>query len=487
MSPAVTTMARHHTLGALLTLTTTIAGCASTGAGGTAARAITPIGWQTATAADTATRADLARWWEQLADPTLTSLIARAVEGSPDARVAQARLQQARALQAQAAAELWPTVGAAGSTTVRRSGQRAVGLDGQTSIVNVNTGSYGGSLDASWEPDIFGGNRQGRDSATADLQAVAADLAGIHVALAADVATSYLELRTLQARLDVAERNAASQAETLELTGFRAQAGLVTELDVEQARANLEQTRAALPTLEAAARQAMFRLATLAGAEPGAFVAELTPVTALPAVPETLAFGIPADTLRQRPDVQAAERRVAAETARLAQADARRLPSFQLSGSVGAEVLKGAGSAGTSVATSLLASVFQPVFDRGRIRQQIAAQGAVQAQAVATYEGTVLTALEDVERALVAFERSRDRLDALEAAAAAADSAASLARTQYAAGLIDFQTVLSTERTVLSVQESVAVTTGDRMAALVQLYRALGGGWSPATTTETTS
>ena len=139
------------------------------------------------------------------------------------------------------------------------------------------------------------------------------------------------------------------------------------------------------------------------------------------------------------------------------------------------------------MATSILGSLFQTVFDRGRIREQIAAQGAVQAQAVATYEGTVLTALEDVERALVAFERSRDRLNALEAAATAAGTAASLARTQYAAGLIDFQTVLSTERTVLSVQESVVVTTGDRMAALVQLYRALGGGWSPATTTETTT
>lgn len=480
-------MTRIHTFGALLALTTTLAACASTGATGPTARPITPAAWETATAADTATRADLARWWEQLADPTLTTLIARAVDGSPDVRVAQARLQQARALQAQAAAALWPTVTASGSTTARRSGQRAVGLDGQTSIVNVNTGSYGASLDASWEPDIVGGIRKGRDAATADLQAVAADLAGAHVSLAADVATTYLELRTLQARLDVAGRNVASQAETLELTGFRAQAGLVTELDVEQARANLEQTRAAIPTLEASARQAMYRLATLAGAEPGAFVAELTAVMALPAVPESLAFGIPAETLRQRPDVQAAERRLAAETARLAQTDARRLPSFALSGSVGAEVLKGAGSAGTSVATSILGSLFQTVFDRGRIRQQIAAQGAVQAQAVATYEGTVLTALEDVERALVAFERSRDRLNALEAAATAADTAATLARTQYAAGLIDFQTVLSTERTVLSVQESVVVTTGDRMAALVQLYRALGGGWSPATTTETTT
>jgi len=462
-------------------------GCASTGARAAVARPVAPGAWHTTSpTAATTSPASLGRWWEQLGDATLTTLIDRALAGSPDVRGAQARLRQARAQQAQAAAQLWPTVGVSGSASVRRSGNRALGLDGSSSIVNNTTGSYGTSLDASWEPDIFGGLGQGRDGATADLAAVAADLAGVHVSLAAEVAATFAELRTAQARLAIAERNAASQAETLELTGFRAQAGLVSSVDVEQARTNLAQTRAGIPAIDTSVQQAMFRLATLSGAEPGALVGLLAAAAPLPSLPTELAVGIPAETLRQRPDVQAAERRIVAETARLAQADARRYPTFSLSGTVGAEILKGAGSGGTSIVTSVGSSLARTLFDRGRIRQQIAVQSAVQEQAVASYEATMLTALEDVERALVAYDNSHARLASLTVAADAAGNAALLARSQYSAGLTDFQTVLNTERTVLSVQESVAVTEGERVTSLVQLYKALGGGWSPAAFTGTT-
>ena len=328
---------------------------------------------------------------------------------------------------------------------------------------------------------MFGGTRRGIDAATADVQATAADLAATHVSLAAEVALTYADLRTLQARLDVARRNEASQAETLELTGFRAQAGLVSSVDVEQARADVEQTRAQLPSLESSIAQATFRLATLAGTPAGTLTASLSGPSPLPQLPADVAIGIPADTLRQRPDVRAAEQRVVAETARLAQADTQRYPRFALSGSIGAETLTGVATGGASLVTSLASSVLQTLFDGGRIRQQIAIQSAVQEQAVANYEGVVLVALEDVESALVAFETSRQRLDSLSAAADASANAALLAQSLYSAGLADFQTVLSTQRTVLAVQDSVALTQGDRVIALVQLYKALGGGWSPAT------
>lgn len=478
----MTRTTRFLPIAASLTL---LSGCAIGRAPAVTAQPVHPAAWTTtATGTSAAPRGDLTRWWDTLHDARLTALVDRTLAANPDVKVAQARLRQARAQQAQADAALWPTLGASVSGTARRSGQRAVGLDGQTSIVNVTSGSYGGTLDASWEPDIFGGARQGLNAATADLAASAADLAGVQVSLAAEVATTYLDLRTLQARLDIATRNAASQQDTLTLTGFRAQAGLVGAVDVEQARANLAQTRATMPPLQAAISQAMFRLATLAGAEPGALVEALSAATALPDVPESIATGIPAETLRQRPDVRAAALRAEADRARLAQADAKRLPSLSLSGSIGAEVLKGAGSAGTSVATSLAGALARTLFDHGRTRAGIEAQAAVQAQSVAAYEAAVLTALEDVERALVNFESSRARLDALSTALGAAENAAALARTQYASGLTDFQTVLNTERTVLTVQESVAVTRGDRVAALVQLYKALGGGWSAAPTTE---
>lgn len=463
------------------------AGCASAGARATLARPAARAAWQSASATTSTTAPrDLTRWWEALDDPTLTHLIDGALAGSPDVHAAQARLRQARAQQAQAAAELWPTVSASGSASARRSGTRAIGLDGSSSVVNVITGSYGASLDASWEPDIFGGLRQGRNAATADLQAAAADLDGVFVSLAAEVGATYAELRTLQARMAIAGQNAASQAETLELTGFRAQAGLVSSVDVEQARANLEQTRAGIPTIATGISQAMFRLATLSGVEPGALVSTLSATAPLPALPASVAIGIPAETLRQRPDVRAAERRVAAETARLAQADTRRYPTFSLSGTLGIEILKGAGSGGTSILTSVGSNLARTLFDRGRIRQQIEIQSATQEQAVASYESTVLTALEDVERALVAYEKNGERLTSLTAAADAANNATLLARSQYAAGLSDFQTVLNTERTLLSVQESVAVTEGDRVSALVQLYKALGGGWTPQAISGTT-
>ncbi|HQZ38309.1 MAG TPA: TolC family protein [Vicinamibacterales bacterium] len=309
---------------------------------------------------------------------------------------------------------------ASGTGSTRQTGNRVFAADGSSSVVNRVTGSFGGSIDASWEPDVFGGTRSGVAAATADVAATEADLYGTHVSLAAEVAGTYAELRTWQARLDIALQNEASQAETLELTGFRAQAGLVSTVDVEQARANVEQTRAQLPSLESNVAQATFRLATLTGVAAGSLTGSLSTAAPLPALPAQVAIGIPADTLRQRPDIRAAEQRVLAETARLTQADTRRYPRFSLSGTVGAEVLTGAVTGGTSVIASLASSVAQTLFDHGRIRQQIAIQSAVQEQAVASYESVVLTALEDVENALVAFEKGRERLASLNAAADAA-------------------------------------------------------------------
>lgn len=460
---------RHSTALALTLLWT--AGCATGAARGVAARPIDAPAWHGTADGVASASADLSRWWQQLDDTTLTGLIDTALRDSPDVHIAQARLRQARAQRAQAAAQLWPTVTGSGSASGRQASS-----DGTTS----RNGSLGASIDASWEPDVFGGTRAGIDAASAELAASAADLQATHVSLAAEVALTYGDLRTWQARLAIARSNEASQAETLTLTSFRAQAGLVSSLDVEQARTNLAQTRAQIPSLEATVTQATYRLATLTGQPAGTLTASLATAAPLPAVPAQIAIGIPADTLRQRPDIRAAEQRVLAETARLTQADTRRYPRFALSGTVGAEVLSGAITGGTSLVSSLAASLAQTLFDHGRIRQQIAIQSAVQEQAVASYEAVVLTALEDVENALVSFEGSRQRLASLEEAATAARDAALLARTQYAAGLTDFQTVLNTERTVLSVQDSVALTAGDRVTALIQLYKAVGGGWSPA-------
>jgi outer membrane protein, multidrug efflux system len=425
-----------------------------------------PWAWSRSLQGATASVEDLSRWWERLNDPTLSRVIDQALKEGTDIRTARTRLAQARAERNLAQANLLPSVSGSAS------------LSGNKRSSSDASGTFSASIDASWEPDVFGRLGNAVQAATADLAATAEDLHNTQVSLAAEVGVNYVDLRGYQARLAIARVNLSSQSETLQLTEWRAQAGLVSSVDVEQARASVAQTQAQIPSLEASIAQAEHRIAVLAGLQPGALAKELDAAAPLPAPPDRIATGIPAESLRQRPDVRAAEQRVLAETARLAQRKAARYPSFTLRGSLGTDMVTGALTGGTSAVASLIGSLAQTIFDAGRIRQQIAVQGAVQEQAVVTYESTVLTALEEVENALVSLEKNRERLDALNRAAEASRNAALLARQQYAAGLSDFQTVLDTQRSVLSAEDSVASTQVNRTTALIQLYKALGGGWS---------
>ena len=442
------------------------AACATAGAVAPPRPPASPAAWSRSVEGTTARVEDLSRWWERLGDAVLTGAIEQALQASPDVRSATARLRQARAQRDLAGANRQPFV----SGSVSASGSKRSDSDASGSI---STG-----LDASWELDVFGRLSAALQAAQADLAATGEDLHNVQVSLAAEVAVNYVDLRGFQERLRIAEANLATQAETLQLTDWRAQAGLVSSVDVEQARANLAQTRAQIPSLQTSIEQAEHRLAVLAGLEPTAMKAGLEQRADIPVPPDAIAVGIPAETLRQRPDVRAAEQQVIAETARVAQAKAARYPSFSLRGSLGTDTVSGALTGGTSVIASLVGSVVQTLFDAGRIRQQIAIQDAVQEQAVIAYEATVLTALEDVENALVSLEKSRERMAALETAVEAARNAAELARQQYTAGLADFQTVLDTQRSVLSAEDSLASTQASRTTALIQLYKALGGGWT---------
>lgn len=414
---------------------------------------------------------DLSRWWERLQDAELSRLIEEALAGSLDLKSAQARLRQARALRAAAGADLFPTV--TGSASVSRSkGSRQTGSGRTTEL-------YAAGFDASWEPDIFGGVRRGIEAAQAELEASEASLQSTRVSLVAEVALNYVEVRAFQARLAIARSNLESQSDTFQITGWRAQAGLVGALDVEQARTQLEQTRAQIPSLETSLAQAEHRLAVLLGRAPGALRERLAKSAPIPALPAAVAVGIPADTLRQRPDVRAAERTLAAETARIGEAEAARYPGLTLSGSIGLEAL-GASALGASgaLARSVAARLAAVIFDGGRLRQQVEAQSAVAERALVGYEAAILAALEDVENALVALANSVQRTAALGIAAEAARNAALLARQRYAGGLIDFLTVLDTQRTLLSIEDSLAATQAESASALIQLYKALGGGWS---------
>ncbi len=454
-------------------LAITLTGCAAVGPDYVKQPPKAPETWSNLDAAAgiaaSASQVDLSQWWQQLHDPLLSSLITQSLGNSPDMRSVQAKLREARARRDLAGDNRFPTV--TGSFSASRSkSSRQLGSGATSNLFNAG-------FDASWEPDIFGGLGRALEASEADLGASQASLHDTQVSLAAEVALNYVELRSFQARLAIARENLATQDEILQITDWRAQAGLATSLDVEQARTNREQTQATIPSLNKSLTEAENRLSILLGGFPGSLHAQLAQAMPLPTVPAEVAVAIPADALRQRPDVTAAERRLAAETARIGAETAALYPSFNLSGSLGWKALT-LGSLGSGLTAGVLGSVAQNVFDAGRIRSRISIQTAVQEQALAAYEKTVLTALEDVENALSAYANSRQRQAALAGARAAARNAAQLARQQYESGLVDFQKVLDTQRTLLATEDSLASTEAEGLSALISTYKAMGGGWT---------
>jgi NodT family efflux transporter outer membrane factor (OMF) lipoprotein len=456
-----------------------MAGCASGPADGKRpAQADLPGAWSAAPSSESAT--SLAAWWQRFNDPLLTQLVTDALRANTSVLGAEAALRQARALRDVSAAGLQPTLGSSASVQRNRSG-------GNTSSASTSNVFQAG-LDAGWELDIFGGQRSAVAASDATARASAASLGDVQVSVAAETALSYITLRGAQVQRATATDNLASQRQTLQITEWRVQAGLLSTLEAEQARAAAAQTKALLPTLQTTVQQAAFALAVLTGRPPAALVALVDPPADAPGyapapVPQpagALALSLPADTLRQRADVRAAEQQVLAAQSRVAQADAARWPSFRLGGSLGLSALSfSALSTGAAVTGSLLASVSLPLWDGGAARAQVRAQQAALDQTRSTYRGTVLLALQDVENALVALRNDRLRAVSLQDAARAATNAATLARQRYSSGLVDFQTVLETQRSQLSAQDSLASISANVSADNVRLYKALGGGWQP--------
>jgi NodT family efflux transporter outer membrane factor (OMF) lipoprotein len=448
-------------------LVLTLYGCAAVPPPRSAAVDV-PAAWSMAGASATTGNPSLAQWWSRFDDPLLSRLVVQALAANTSVQGAEAALRQARALRDVAAAALLPTVGSVASAQNSTAGGKSTGNRFQV------------GLDASWELDIFGASRSALAASEATAQASAASLGDVQVSTAAEVALGYLTLRGAQARLAIANDNLASQLETLQITQWREQAGLTTSLEAEQARAQAEQTRALVPALQTSIEQSRHALAVLTGQPPAALSAVLAEAGPVPQPSDDLALSLPAETLRQRPDVRAAEAEVTAAMARVGQAEAQRAPKFNIGGSLGLNALTlGALTHGASVVSLLLGSVSLPVFDGGALRAQVRAEQAALDQAGATYKATVLTALKEVEDALVALRGDRERLAHLRLAAEAAGNAALLARQRYGGGVVDFQTVLDTQRTQLNTQDSVATATVDLSADHVRLYKALGGGWHP--------
>jgi NodT family efflux transporter outer membrane factor (OMF) lipoprotein len=424
---------------------------------------------------NTGAQPSLADWWTALNDPKLSDLVRRAEKGNLDLKKAKARIREARALRGQAAADLYPTLNSSGSYTRSKASQNSSATGQDTAAGDL----YSVGFDASWELDIFGGVRRSVEAAEATLQANEEDWRDVLVSLLAEVASSYVDVRTYQGRIAIAEENLKAQEETYQLTVWRNQAGLSDELAVQQARYNLESTRAGIPTLRTGLEKAMNRVAVLLGEQPGKVHEELSGRESIPVAPLTAATGIPADILRRRPDIRKAERNLAAQTAKIGVATADLYPKFTLNGSIGLEALTGGKLFNWSSRNySYGPGISLPIFDGGSIRQNIEVQSALQEQYLIAYETAVLTALEEVENALVAYSGEQKKRQALIDAASAAKQAAELAKNKYQAGLADFTGVLDAERSRLSYEDELATSEGTVTTDLISLYKALGGGWT---------
>jgi NodT family efflux transporter outer membrane factor (OMF) lipoprotein len=417
----------------------------------------------------------LAAWWTTLNDPQLNELIEKALADNKTVKQAYARVVQARAQRAIAGSGFWPSIDASAGAT-RTEAESNFNESGE--VVSSVGESYNTGFSTRWELDLFGGQRRTYEAANARLASTEADLRDVMVVLLGDVALSYVGVRTAQSRLDFAERNLESQREALDITRWRADAGLTTVLDVEQANTSYEQTRAQIPSLESSLVQNMNRLAVLTGQAPGALEASLKPRKAIPVAPVDIVAGVPADVLRRRPDIRSAERQLAAQTAEVGVATAALYPSLSLSGSISwtsltaGDLLDGFRNERSGLTLSL------PIFNGGALRQNIKVQNALVTQALASYEATVLAAYEEVENALDAWTSEQRRHEALVQAVGSARRAAELALVQYNSGLVDFQTVLSADRQLISLEDSLAISDGEMTSNLIRLYKALGGGWS---------
>jgi len=475
--------------------------------------------------------ASLQAWWQVFEDETLSSLIKRAAEGNLDLRMAVLRIREARALRGVAAGELLPSLGGQGS--YQRSKSSANGplafpqgpgkgeMFGNTMARGITGNSLGNVLaaiapdtpgvtnsvangligmlpsppgtaetdetnllatgfDASWEIDVFGGIRRKVESADAALEVSVEDYRGMLVTLLAEVATTYIEIRTLQSEIESTRQNIALQKETLSLTQARLAVELATELDVQQAETNLATTESQLPQLESALSISMYRLSVLIGQEPHALCDELEAKVPIPVPPTEVLVGVPTDILRRRPDIRSAERRLAAQTARIGVAVSALYPQFTLSGTFGFESTDfNHALDARSISYGFGPSVRWNIFDGLRNLNRIAAQEAATHQSYVLYQRTLLMALQEVENSLVAYKREQARRDALVRAAEAAQRSVKLAETLYRNGLVDFQNVLDAQRSLVHLQNALAHSRGQVAINLVSLYKALGGGWSP--------
>jgi len=435
-----------------------------------------PLTWlgKTESIKDSSDYSELVHWWTGFNDPNLTSLVERSINTNLDALGAQARIRQARAARGIAAGGLWPTVDASGTYARGR-----IPVSGNPDPPTRNLFQTG--LDAAWELDVFGGVRRNVEAAEADIQFAIEDHRDVLVTLVSEVALNYIELRGFQQEIVIARNNLEAQQETAELTHKKFQGGLTGTLDVANADAQVATTASQIPQLEAAAQQAIYNLSVLLGLEPTALLKELSPTNPIPLSPPQVPIGIPSELLRRRPDIRRAEAAIHSATARIGVATADLYPKFSLTGSVNFQndQLQGLINSKNRFWTVGPAVDWQ-IFSAGRVRSNIELQKALQQESMLTYQKTVITALRDVEKALVAYAKEYERHKTLADAVAHNRKAVDSATQLYERGLTDFLNVLVAQRSLFVSEDALVQSTRNLSTDLVALYKALGGGWNNA-------
>jgi outer membrane protein, multidrug efflux system len=408
---------------------------------------------------------DLAQWWQQLHDPVLTSLIEQALKANLSLALAEATLRQARALRGVAAAGLLPSAAATG-TIQRQSGGSYVVNGGSRNLFQVG-------FDAAWEMDLFGGVRRNVESANANVQAAMENVRDAHVTVAAEVALDYAQLRGYQQQIVVARNNLKVQQRTLDITRKLYGVGFDSGLDIASAESSLADAEAQIPALEINARQSIYALSMLLARPPGDLVEQLSSTGDLPAIPAHIPAGLPSDLLRRRPDIRQAEAQLHSATAQIGVAVAQLFPQFSLTG-------------GSSFQNGLSRSLFAgpvvtwPIFQGGAIVSNIHAQEALRDQAFVLYQQTVLTALQDVENALIAFGHEQEHRKSLSDAVAADHISVALNQRLFEEGQTNLLSVLTAQGTLYADETSLTQSRENLAADLVALYKALGGGWEGA-------
>lgn len=428
----------------------------------------------------------LDRWWQAFNDPQLTALIEKALRQNLDIELAAARVREARAQERIADAGASPEVAAQGSVTHQRISENAIpvppgsgagGGSGSIGLPGTEFTSWRAGFDASWEIDLFGRNKREREAAAARTGAAIWNRQDAEVIVAAEIASSYLRLRTLQATIANAEAEVIRLQRFEQLVAARTRGGLVTGQDLEQQRSERAAAAAVIPELQAEVRAQIHALGVLVGATPDALAAQLTRPTTLPTTP-AIPAGLPSDLLRRRPDIRAAERNLAAATADIGVATADLYPRFSLTAAP-ALVSTALGSLleWGSRSFSAGAAIDWPIFDGGRRRANVEVRNARQEQALIAYRKAVLTALQDVEDALARVDGDRRQIARLDEALGTARRAEDIARTRYRGGIVTLSDVLQAEARRIRLAEQLIDTQGAAARDTVALAKALGGGW----------